>query len=330
MQAIICESYGGTDVLRVEEVATPTPKDDQIRIKIHATTVTAGDCELRRFDFPWLFWLPLRLYMGVRRPRFILGQEFAGEVDAVGKKVTRFKVGDAVFAPTEMSLGAYAEYICLPETAPIAKMPEGASFAEAAALSTGGLNALYFLKKAGVQSGQHVLINGAGGSIGTFAVQLAKRDGARVTAVDSADKLPMLREIGADDVIDYRKEDFTAQEASYDVIFDVIGKSPYGRSVRALKAGGCYLLANPSLSGMLRGAWTRMTTNKRVMTGVAEYKDEEIALLGRLLGAGEIRTVIDKEYSLAEMADAHRYVESGEKKGNVIIHIETPSQRGDS
>ena len=251
----------------------PTPKDNEVLIRVYATTVTAGDCEIRRFQIPILFWLPVRLHMGLRKPRIkILGQEIAGEIEAVGKEVTQFKKGDQVFAPTEMSLGAYAQYICLPSTCVMAVKPTNMTYAEAATVPLGGLNALHFLRKGNIQSGQKVLINGAGGSIGTFAVQLAKYFGAEVTGVDSTEKLDMLSSIGADRVIDYTQEDFTKNGQTYDVIFDVAGKSSFSRSVKSLNQNGRYLLANLVLSQIVRGLWTSMTSSKKVITGLALCK----------------------------------------------------------
>ena len=232
MRAIVCTDYGPPDVLRLRDVPKPVPKDDEVLVRIRATTVSAADCELRRFDFaPWI-WLPMRLAFGIRRPRRpVLGQELAGDIESVGKDVRSFGKGDRVFAATGIGLGAYAEYICLrenPQTGAIATMPANLSYEEAAAVPYGGGEASQFLRKANVRSGQRVLVNGAGGSFGTFAVQLAKVLGAHVTAVDSAPKLEMLRAIGADRVIDYSQEDFTDGSETYDVIFDVVRGTPSG------------------------------------------------------------------------------------------------------
>lgn len=320
MKAIVCTKYGSPDVLQLQEVEKPTPKDNQVLIRVHAATVTAGDCELRRFKFPILFWLPLRLYIGIRKPRIkVFGQELAGEIESVGKEVTQFKKGDQVFAPTEMSFGAYAEYICLPGNYTIATKPSNMTCEEAATIPTGGLNALYFLRKANIERGEKVLINGAAGSIGTIAVQIAKSLGAEVTGVDSAKKLEMLRSIGADQVIDYTREDFTKSGKTYDVILDVAGKSSYSRCVKALTRKGRYVLANPSISLIVRGLWTSMTSSKKVITGLANYKVEDLNYLKEMIEAGKIKSVIDRRYGLEEVAEAHRYVEEGHKKGNVVI-----------
>ena len=323
MKAIVWTKYGSPKVLQLKEVEKPTPKDNEVLIKIYAATVTAADCELRSLKIPILFRLPLRIYVGLRKPKriTILGQELAGEIEAVGKEVTKFKKGDQIFAPTLLHLGAYAEYKCLPEAYPVLK-PANMTYEEAATIPTGGINGLHFLRIANVQSGQRVLINGAGGSIGTYAVQIAKSFGAEVTCVDSAEKLAMLRSIGADHVIDYKQEDFTKSGETYDVIIDVVGKSSFSGSVRALKPNGRYILGNASLLGMIRGRWTPMTSEKKVIIAVASYKTEYYTLLKELIEAGKIKSVIDRRYPLEQMAEAHRYVETGRKKGNVVIIVE--------
>ena len=320
MKAIVYTEYGPPDVLQLKEVEKPVPKDNEVLIKIHATTVTAGDTEIRRFKFPILFWLPLRIYIGLIRPRRpILGQELAGEIEAVGKDVKLFRKGDQVFGPS--GSGAYAEYTCLPSIYAMAIKPVNMTFEEAATVPTGGLNALHFLRKGNIQRGEKVLINGAAGTIGTFAVQLAKYFGAEVTGVDSTGKLDMLRTIGADQVIDYTKEDFTKSGETYDVIFDVVGKSSFSRSVRSLKQNGRYILAIPELSRMVRGLWTSMISSKKVITGLASEKTEDLIFLKELIEAGKIKSVIDRRYPLEQIAEAHSYVEKGHKKGNVVITV---------
>ena len=260
--------------------------------------------------------------MGLRKPRKqILGQELAGEIEAVGKDVKQFRKGDQVFAATGFRFGAYAEYICLPEDGVLAIKPANMTCEEAAAVPVGGLEALHFLRKGNIQSGQKVLINGAGGSIGTFAVQLAKSFGAEVTGVDSTEKLDMLRSIGADHVIDYTQEDFTKSGETYDVIFDVVGKSSFSRSVRSLKQNGRYLLANAGLSQMVRGRWTSMRSSKKVILGAASEKTEDLIFLKELIEAGKIKSVIDRCYLLEQTAEAHIYVEEGHKKGNIVITV---------
>jgi NADPH:quinone reductase-like Zn-dependent oxidoreductase len=326
MKAVIWTKYGPPDVLQFGEEEKPVPKADEVRIRIHATTVTAGDCEMRDLQFPLFLSIPMRLYVGLRRPQrlTILGQELAGEIESVGKDVKRFKEGDQVFAATGFTLGAYAEYICLPEASEdsvLAPKPANLTYEEAAGVPTGGLEALHFLRKANVQNGQQVLINGSGGSIGTFGVQLAKYYGAEVTSVDSAGKLDMLRSLGADHVIDYTKEDFTRSGQTYDVILDVVGKAPYSGSVDALKDSGFFLIANPRLSSMLRGRWTSMRSNKTVFMGAADRKTEDLLFLKELIEAGEIKPVVDRVFPLEQMAEAHRYVERGGKKGNLVVTV---------
>lgn len=323
MKAMVWTNYGPPEVLQYQEVAKPTPKATEVLIKVQAATVTLGDCELRNLKIPVLFRLPLRVYMGFIKPHrvTILGQELAGEVVAVGQAVTRFKLGDPVFGPTMLRMGAYAEYICLPEKNLVLK-PADLSYEEAATIPTGGVNGWHFLHEAKVQPGESVLINGAGGSIGTYAVQIAKAQGATVTAVDSAEKLAMLRSIGADQVIDYQQEDFTENGQRYDVIVDVVGKSPFARSVKALKPNGRYILGNPNVLSLLRARWTPLSDGKKATFALASYQAEDYAALKTLLAAGKLKPVMDRRYPLAQLAEAHRYVEEGHKKGNVIILME--------
>jgi len=325
MRAVVCTGYGPPDVLELRDVAKPVPKDDEVLVRIRATTVSTADCELRRFDFaPWI-WVPIRLAFGVRRPRQpVLGQELAGDVESVGRAVRSFGAGDRVFAATGIGLGAYAEYICLrehPKTGAIAKMPANLGYDEAAALPYGAGEALEFLRKANVQSGQRVLVNGAGGSFGTFAVQLAKLSGAHVTAVDSALKLEMLRTIGADRVIDFAREDFTLGPETYDVIFDVVRNTPAGRMVGRLAEGGCLLMANPGFLQIVRARWASRRGKKRVSFAASGPTGEDLAHLRGLVEAGQLRPVIDRQFPLERMADAHRYAESGAKLGNVVVVV---------
>jgi NADPH:quinone reductase-like Zn-dependent oxidoreductase len=323
LKAIVWTNYGAPDVLQLKEVEKPIPKDNELLIKIGATTVTAGDIGLRSFKLPLMIALPLRLYIGLRKPRrtVILGQELAGEIEAVGKDVTRFKKGDQIFAATGFGLGAYAEYKCLAENGVVAIKPVTMSYAEAAAVPLGGLEALFFIRRAMIQRGEKILINGAGGSIGSFAVQLAKLFGAEVTGVDSTRKLEMLRSLGADYVIDYTKEDFTQNGETYDVIFDVIGESPFSRSVKSLKENGRYLLGNPRLFQRVRGRWISRRGRKKVIVGGAIQKREDLIFLKGLIEARKIKAVIDRRFPLADTAAAHSYVETGNKKGNVVIEI---------
>src|SRR6266704_4140165 len=323
MKAIVCTKYGPPDVLQLKDVEKPTPKDHEVLIKVHAATVTAGDCELRSLKFPLLLQPLVRIGFGFRGPRKkILGQELAGEIEAVGKDVTRFRKGDQVVGWSGLGLGAYAEYICLPENGVLAIKPSNMTYEEAVALPVGGLDAVYMLRRGHIQSGEKVLILGAGGSIGTFAVQLARYFGADVTAVDSTGKLDMLRSIGADQVIDYTQEDFTKNGETYDVIFDVVGKSSFTRSVRLLTLKGRYLLANPGLSQMVRVRWTSRRSSKQVIIGAASEKTEDLKFLKELIEAGKIKPVIDRRYPLEQIAEAHRYVDTGHKKGNVVITVQ--------
>lgn len=326
MKAIIWTRYGPPEVLQLQEVATPAPKASEILVRIHATTVTQGDCELRGLTLAPLFRLPIRLYTGLRKPQrvTILGQELAGTVEAVGKEVTRFQVGDSVFGATGFGMGAYAEFICLPEQstdALLAIKPPNMSYEEAATLPTGGMNAVHFLRKGKVRRGDRVLINGAGGSIGTYAVQIAKVLGAEVTAVDSAPKLAMLRALGADHFIDYTREDFTQNGETYDVVVDVVGKSPFARTLKSLRPQGRYMLGNLTLTGMIRGPWASRTTGKQVILESASYRPEDLRFLVELIEAGTMKAVIDRRYPLQEMVEAHRYVESGQKQGSVVIAV---------
>ncbi len=329
MKVIIWTAYGPPEVLQLQELEKPIPKENEVLIRIHATTVTAGDCEMRSLKMPLMLGIPMRLYAGPRKPTRIkiIGQEFAGEIEAVGKEVKLFKQGDQVFGSTGFGTGAYAEYICLPETpqemdGPLALKPVNMTYEEAATVPTGGLEALHFLRKGNIQRGESVLINGAGGSIGTYGIQLAKYYGAEVTGVDSTEKLDMLRSIGADQVIDYTQEDFTKNGQTYDVIFDVVGKSPYSDSVRSLKGNGRYLLANPGISQMVRAGWTSKSSSKKVIVGAASHKIEDLLTLKELIEVGVLKSIIDRRYPLEQTAKAHRYVETGRKKGNVVIIVE--------
>jgi len=325
MKAVVWTKYGSPDGLEVREIPEPTPRDNEVLIKVHASTVTAGDSEMRGLKFPLWLAIPLRLYMGLIRPRdVVLGQEMAGEVEAVGKDVTRFKPGDPVFGTTGMRLGGHAEYIRLPEQTDdtvLLTKPGNMTFAEAAAVPTGGLEALHFLRKANTQPGEKVLIIGAGGSIGTFAIQLAKHFGAEVTAVDSTAKLDMMRSIGADYVIDYTREDFTQNGQTYDMIFDVMGKGSYSRSLKSLNPNGRLAYGNPQFSHMISRLWNSGGEGKRVIIGTPKQRNEDLAFLKELIEAGALKTVIDRRYPLAQTADAHRYVESGQKQGHVVIAV---------
>ncbi|PKL66581.1 MAG: NAD(P)-dependent alcohol dehydrogenase [Methanobacteriales archaeon HGW-Methanobacteriales-1] len=321
MKAVLCTKYGSPDVLQLEEVEKPTPKDNELLIRIHASSVTAGDCEIRSFKMPGWLWLPARIGFGIRGPRNkILGQELAGEIESVGKDVKRFRKGDQVFGRTGFGFGAHAEYICLSEDGVLTTKPSNMTHEEAAAVPFGGLDALHFIRKGNIQNGQKVLINGASGSIGTFAVQIAKYLGAEVTGVCSTSNLDMVHSIGAEHVIDYTKEDFTKKSQIYDVIFDVVGKSSFSNSLRSLKQNGLYILANPGLLQMVRGPLNSTRSNKKVIIGAASPKTEDLIFLKELIeDKKKIKTAIDRCYPLEQIVEAHRYVENGHKKGNVVI-----------
>ncbi|MGD6809425.1 MAG: NAD(P)-dependent alcohol dehydrogenase [Candidatus Bathyarchaeia archaeon] len=325
MKAVIFTNYGPPDVLELREIDKPAPKDDEVLIKVYATSVTAGEIEIRTLKLPLWLRLPMQLWLGFRKPRKqILGQELAGVIEETGKNVTSFRKGDAVFGTTGFHMGANGQYVCLsvkPQEGTLAKKPVNVSFEEAAVLPVAGLEALYFLRRGKLQSGQKVLVVGAGGSIGTFAVQLARYFGAEVTGVDKAEKLDMVRSIGANHVIDFTQEDFTKNGEAYDVIFDVIGKSPFYASLKSLKPNGRYLLANPSLSDMLRGRWVSMKGNKQVIFGASNQSPEDLLYLGGLLEERKIKSIIDRIYPLEDVVEAHRYAESGQKKGNITVTV---------
>lgn len=328
MKAIIWTKYGSPDGLELQEIPKPIPKDDEVLIKIHATTITAGDSEMRRLQLPLSLGFPIRLYAGILKPERIkiLGQELAGEIEAIGKNVKKYKIGDQVFGTTGFGFGAHAEYICLPETPDemqgmLTLKPENMSYSEAAAVPTAGFEALHFLRHANVKPGQKVLIFGAGGSIGTFSVQLAKHFGAEVTTVDHTTKLDILREIGADHAIDYTKEDFTQNGERYDVIIDVVGKfSVLHRLGSLTKNGRCYL-ANPGISHILIGLFLSLTSRKKLIIQSADQTEENLLTLKKLIEAGKLKTVFDKTFSLEETAEAHRYADTGKKLGNIVITV---------
>jgi len=322
MKAIIWTQYGSPDGLRLTDIAKPQPKDNEILVRVHAATVTAGDSEIRQAKIsPWLV-LPMRLYMGLLRPRnIVLGQELAGVVEEVGSAVTRFKVGDAVFAATGIGFGGYAEYARVPENGAVALKPEGITFEEAATVPTAGIEALHFLSHANIQPGQKVLIVGAGGSIGTFAIQIAKARGAEVTGIDVAAKFDTMQAAGADHVIDYTQQDFTRLPETYDVVLDVMGKTPFTGTLRRINPNGHYLLATSGLIQKLRGLVTTMTGSKHVFASTPEQSAADLEALKQLIEAGKVKPVIDRSYPLEQTAEAHRYVDSGNKRGNVVITV---------
>lgn len=324
MKAVIWTEYGPPEVLQLKDIEKPNPKNDEILIKIRATSVTAGDCEMRAMKVGWIYRFFMRLFIGLRKPKriTILGMELAGEIEKVGKDVKSFNKGDQVFAATDFSnVGTYAEYICLPvesKSVMIAIKPTNISFEEAAVVPVGGLEALNFIGNGNVKNGQKVLINGAGGTIGTFAVQLAKYFGAEVTGVDSPEKLEMLRSIGADHVIDYSQDNFTDSDETYDVIFDVVGKRPFSDFKKSVKKDGLLLFANPKLSYSVRGRLTGI----KVKAGTSNQKKEDLIHLKELIEVGKLKSVIDSVYPLEQAIEAHKHVEKGTKKGHVVIVIQ--------
>ena len=323
MRAIVYTKYGSPDVLQVKEIEKPKLGDDELLIKIHAAEATKADCELRSFKFAvkW-FWLPLRMAMGLTRPRNpVLGGYFAGEIEAVGKDVSKFRKGDQVFGTTKLRMGAYGEYVCLPASYTIVPKPHNISFEEAAAVPLGGLNALHFMRRANIRNGEKVLVNGAGGSIGTFAVQLAKAMGGEVTAVDSIIKEQMLRRVGADHFFDYTKEDFTKSGQTYDVIFDMVARNSYSACVKSLAPKGRYLMGNPRISDMLRSVLTCSFTDKTAIFGFAGEKEQELVELKEMIEAGKIKPIVDKIYSIDQAAEAHRRVETEQRLGIVVISM---------
>ena len=324
MKAVIWPEYGAPDVLQIQNIERPVPKENEILVRVIATTVFAGDCEMRGSDFPIGFKLPIRLMFGLRKPRKavqIPGQEIAGIIESVGSEITTFKKGDEIFAPAER-FGAHAEYVCLREKNAIAIKPVNMTFEEAATVSVGGLNALHFVRKGKVVAGNKVLIHGAGGGIGTFAIQIARSMGAEVTALDSTKKLAILQSLGAHHVIDYTREDFSETGKTYDVIIDVAGKAPYDKMVRSLTPEGRLVLGNPRLSTIARSLVTSIMGKKKVILVLTRYRTEDLLELKKLIESGKLGTIIDKRFSLEQIVEAHRYVETGQKTGHVVINVQ--------
>ncbi|MBI4987821.1 MAG: NAD(P)-dependent alcohol dehydrogenase [Rhodocyclales bacterium] len=323
MKAIVYERYGPPEVLQLKQVEKPTPKNNEVLIKTHATTVTSGDWRVRSLNVPAGFGLIMRLVFGISRPKQpILGSELAGVIESVGKDVSKFKVGDPVFAFSDAAMGCHAEYKCMPEDGAMALKPTNLTYEAAAALSFAGTTALDFFKRGKLQRGERVLINGASGGVGTAAVQLAKHFKADVTGVCSTANVDLVRSLGASHVIDYTKEDFTQNGETYDVIVDTVGTAPFSRSKASLKEGGRLLMVLAGLPDMLQMPWVSMTGSKKVIAGPAAVRVEDLRFLAGLAEAGEFKPVIDRRYTFEQIVEAHRYVDTGRKKGNVIITLE--------
>lgn len=324
MKAIVYTRYGPPDVLQIKEVEKPVPRDSEVLIKVYSTTVTAADYRIRGFHVSAGFWLPARIAFGLLGPKkTILGTELAGEVESIGKDVKLFNKGDQVFGYDGSGFGAYAQYTCRSEAGALARKPANMSYEEAATVPHGALAALYFLRDRGnIRSGHKVLIYGASGAVGTAAVQLARHYGAEVTGVCSTSNLDMVRSLGADEVIDYTKEDFTENGEVYDIIFDTVGKTSFSRCKSSLTQKGLYLLTVFDIPQLVQMLWTSVTGGRKVICGVAAERGEDLVFLKELIEAGEFKAVIDKVYSLEQIVEAHAYAEKGHKKGNVVIAIE--------
>ena len=323
MKAAVYRRYGPPEVVQIEEVDKPVPKDNEVLVRIHATTVCAADWRIRKAD-PFI----IRFMNGFGRPKktIILGMEFAGTIDSVGKSVTRFGAGDQVFGST--GFGAHAEYVCVREDGNLSIKPVNMPLEEAAAVSFGGISALHFLRSAKIQAGQKVLIYGASGSVGVFAVQLAKHFGAHVTGVSSSANLELVKSLGADEVVDYTRDDFSKAGRVYDLVFDTVGKGGVRRSLRSLKRGGVYVREDPAwfLLSIPLGWWTSITGAAKLAGGVARDAPGDREFLKGLIEAGKLRTVIGRRYPFEQIAEAHRYAEAGHKQGNVVVVVEQGSR----
>lgn len=318
MKASVHKTYGPPEVMELREVEKPIPKDDEVLIKVHATTATSGDCKVRRAD-PFA----VRFFFGLKRPRVgILGSELSGEVEATGKDISLFEKGDLVFAGTGTSLGANAEYVSLKERGAIALKPVNMTFEEAASVPFGATTSLFFLRDKGhIREGQTVLINGASGAVGTYAVQLAKYFGAEVTAVCSTKNIELVKSLGADQAIDYTKKDFTKNGKSYDLILDTVGNTSFSSCKSSLKEQGIYLAPVAGPPQFARMMSTSVGGGKKLKGGLAPMRKEDLLFLKGLIEAGKIKSVIGRSYSLDQMAAAHRYVETGHKRGSVVITV---------
>lgn len=328
MKAIVWTQYGPPEVLQLRDVPKPVPAENEICIRVKASTVTTGDCEMRAFRFPAWFWLPLRFAIGLFRPRKLsLGQDVSGIIDSVGARVTRFKAGDEVFASTALHLSAYAEYVCLPENFSIVIKPPSLPFDVAATIVTGGVNGQHFVRKIKLQRGERLLLIGAGGSIGTYALQIAVAQGAEVTCVDASHKHDMLLHLGASRVIDYQKEDFAAQPYSYHAVIDIVGTYSIRKCLNVLLPGGRLMLGNPRVMHMLAATLAPLFTDKKIYFEFAGYDEAQMLALARRIEAGEIKVFIDRRFPLGKTVEAHHYVDRQLKRGNVIITVSDPVER---
>ena len=323
MKAAVWTAYGGPEVFAIRELPDPSPGDGEILVQVRATTVTAGEVEMRRFAFRNVLSVPLRLFFGVFRPRGnrVLGQELAGEVVAVGTGVTQFDVGARVFLQTGFRFGGQAELALASADGMVARIPDGVSYEEATTLPTGGQYALYFTRRVGIQPGDSVLVNGAAGSIGTYAIQLAKHSGAHVTAVDRGDKATFLEDLGADETIDHEEGDFTRNLDSYDLILDVIDKSSYPVAAPSLKPGGTYLHTDLSAWAAVRRGVYRSEGGRRAKMVPEAAEPGDLDLLAGMLASGDLRAVIDRVYGLEDIVAAHRHAESGDKRGHIDLSV---------
>lgn len=320
MKAIVFERYGAPSVLKIKETEKPTPGDNEVLIKVYASTVTLYDCWARSSTAPPGFWLPSRLGSGILKPNQpILGTDVAGEIVAIGRDVTRLKVGDQVFG-TALKLGAHAQYACLIEEG-VGIKPSNMSYEEAAAVVQGALTALYFLKKAEIKAGQKVLIFGASGGVGLHAVQLAKHFGAEVTGVCSTAKVAFVKSLGADRIIDYKKSDFTKEGETYDIVFDTVGKTKVSPTIKTLNENGRYVMATFGLPMLIKVLWLLRKSSKKAVFGVIAENFEDMIFLRELVEAGELRAMIDRTFPMEQVVEAHRYVESGKKQGSVVLTI---------
>jgi NADPH:quinone reductase-like Zn-dependent oxidoreductase len=330
MKAIVCEKYGQPEVLQLKEVAKPTPKDNEVLIRIHATSVNFGDLMARnfkavsprKFNMPFLIWVISKISFGIHRPKItIQGSEFAGEIDSIGKDVKRFKIGDQVFGFSMQTFGTYAEYLCLPENGVLAIKPSNLAYEQAAVVPYGSIMALNLLRKVNIKPGQKVLVNGASGGIGSMAVQLAKHFGAEVTGVCGTPRLEFVKSLGADQVVDYTKEDFTQNDETYDLIFDILGKGSFSKFKSSLKPNGILLFASFKIKQLVQMLWTSLAGSRKVICAFAPGSAEDLMTIKELFEAGKIKASIDRRYPLEQIAEAHRYVEQGYKKGNVVITV---------